>query len=126
MEIEVLITRERIVKPTRSGSEGAGARVEFAGIVRGTEAGETISALRYEAYSPMAENQMRKILMELGREHPFLRVEVVHRVGDVPVGEAAIRVLVESEHRAEAFAVAAGFMDRMKRDVPIWKCGGVR
>ncbi len=124
MEIEVGI-REGPIGAVPCFGEGVGARVEFMGVVRGTEGGEVISALRYEAYRPMAEDQMRKILEGLGREYPILRARVVHRVGLVPVGAAAIHVCVESEHRAEAFAVAAAFMDRMKRDVPIWKRGGV-
>lgn len=124
MEIDVAIT-EGAIGALPAPGEGAGARVEFTGVVRGTESGERISALRYEAYRPMAENQMRKILEDLGREHPILRARVVHRIGEVPVGEAAIYIRIEAVHRAEAFAVAAAFMDRMKRDVPIWKRGGV-
>ncbi len=124
MEIEVVIT-EGAIGAVPCVAAGAGARVEFTGVVRGEEGGEAISALRYEAYRPMAENQMRKILEGLGREYRMLRARVVHRVGLVPVGEAAIHVCVEAGHRAEAFAVAAAFMDRMKRDVPIWKRGGV-
>ncbi|MEI8340358.1 MAG: molybdenum cofactor biosynthesis protein MoaE [Verrucomicrobiota bacterium] len=100
---------------------GSGALVEFTGIVRGTEDGCEISALRYEAYQPMAENQMRRILNHLHETHPCLRVKIVHRIGVVPVGEVAIYIGVESAHRAEAFAMAAGFMDRLKQDVPIWK-----
>lgn len=124
MEIAVSVTEGRI-ETAFPCAEGAGARVEFIGVVRGTEGGKKILALRYEAYCPMAENQMRKILEGLGREHPFLRARVIHRVGAVPVGEAAIHVCVEAVHRAEAFAVATAFMDRLKRDVPIWKRGGV-
>lgn len=124
MEIDVAITDGRI-ETAFPCAEGTGARVEFSGVVRGTEGGKEISALRYEAYSPMAESQMREILEGLGREHPFLRARVIHRVGAVPVGEAAIYVCVEAVHRAEAFAVSVAFMDRLKRDVPIWKRGGV-
>lgn len=100
----------------------AGAIAEFCGIVRGTEEGQPIAALEYEAYSPMAENVIRRILDELGQLHPCLLVRVRHRVGIVPVGEAVVHVTVASQHRAEAFAMATAFMDRLKKDVPIWKC----
>ena len=99
----------------------AGAIVEFAGVVRGEEEGRSIAALEYEAYSPMAEDVMRRIIEELGQSHPCLSVRVTHRVGVVPAGEAAIRVVVAAGHRAEAFAMLAAFMDRLKQDVPIWK-----
>jgi molybdopterin synthase catalytic subunit len=39
----------------------------------------------------------------------------------VPVGEASIVVRIEAKHRAEAFGMLGEFMDRLKRDVPIWK-----
>ena len=100
----------------------AGAVVEFAGHVRGEEGGQPIAALEYEAYSPMAENLMRHIVRELAATQPCLYVRVAHRVGIVPVGEVAIQLVVASSHRAEAFALATGFMDRLKEDVPIWKC----
>ena len=99
----------------------AGAVAEFAGLVRGEEDGQAIAGLEYEAYSPMAERVMHSILEVLGRQQPCLFVRVTHRIGLVPVGEAAIHVVVAARHRAAAFAMLAGFMDRLKQDVPIWK-----
>lgn len=102
-------------------AQGAGAWVEFRGLVRGEEAGQSIAALEYEAYSPMAEREMRRILEEIAGRQPCLGVTVIHRVGVIPVGEAAIYVGIAGEHRAEAFAMLSEFMNRLKRDVPIWK-----
>lgn len=102
---------------------GCGAVARFDGIVRGEEAGRPIAALHYEAYQPMAERTMQDLLRVLGEVHPFKAARVHHRTGWVPVGEAAIIVEVHSRHRAEAFAVLAGFMEVLKRDVPIWKTG---
>lgn len=99
----------------------AGARVDFSGMVRGEEDGRAIAALVYEAYSPMAEKVMRKIIEELGCQHPCLFVRVTHRVGIVPAGEAAIHIVAAAPHRAAALAMVAEFMDRLKQDVPIWK-----
>lgn len=100
---------------------GVGALAEFRGLVRGEENGRPISALVYEAYQPMAEREMTRILEALMTAHPCHAVHVRHRLGRVPVGEAAITIRVASRHRAAAFAVLAGFMDRLKLDVPIWK-----
>jgi molybdopterin synthase catalytic subunit len=105
--------------------EGSGAAVRFEGRVRPEERGRRIEALVYEAYMPMAQQQMERILAELGATWPCQLVRVRHRVGRVPVGEAAIVVEVFSTHRAEAFALAAAFMDRLKQDVPIWKVDAV-
>ena len=109
----------RSLPPELAGA--AGALVEFQGVVRGEEDGRAIAALEDEAYSPMAEKVMRTIVEDIARQHACLFVRVTHRVGVVPTGEAAIHVVVAAGHRAEAFAMATGFMDRLKQDVPIWK-----
>jgi molybdopterin synthase catalytic subunit len=80
-----------------------------------------IDGLHYEAYQPMAEQVMERILRELAAEHPCEQVIVQHRIGFVPVGEAAIIVEIQSKHRNEAFALLTHFMNRLKQDVPIWK-----
>ncbi|HEY5915286.1 MAG TPA: molybdenum cofactor biosynthesis protein MoaE [Verrucomicrobiae bacterium] len=124
MQVEIQLTRQRIgVSRFRSSGLLAeqGAEVEFCGLVRGQENGMAIAALEYEAYSPMAEREMRRIIEDIGRRHRCLLVRVIHRIGVVPVGEAAICVDIAARHRAEAFAMLAEFMDRLKQDVPIWK-----
>ena len=90
-------------------------------MVRGEENGQAISALEYEAYPEMAEREIRHILESLAAKHPCLAAKVIHRVGVIPVGDTAIYVGVASPHRAEAIALLAEFMDRLKQDVPIWK-----
>ncbi len=124
MIVDVLIQAEPIVLKSEVPPE-AGAVVRFEGRVRAVENGRAIGALIYAAYRPMAERQMEKILHELGKQHPCLRVQVRHRIGEVRVGEIAIVVEALSAHRAEAFALASSFMDRLKLDVPIWKMKAV-
>ena len=122
MEIEIQITHAPLAEQLPSPAvPGLGAWVEFRGVVRGEENGQPIAALEYEAYSPMAEREMRRLLGELSAKHPCLSARVIHRVGIVPVGEAAIYAGIASAHRAEGFALLAAFMDRLKQDVPIWK-----
>jgi molybdopterin synthase catalytic subunit len=122
MKIHVEITREVLrARGTASEAGGIGAVVEFAGVVRGEEGGTAIAALDYEAYETMARSEMEKIARDLARQFPCESIEVVHRTGRVPVGEASIVVRIEAKHRAEAFGMLAEFMNRMKRDVPIWK-----
>jgi len=128
MQIDLQLTRERIGLGPCVLSEpvvDAGAWVEFRGVVRGHEDGQPITAIEYEAYPEMAIRQLRRILEELKATHPCLVVQVVHRLGLVPVGETAIYVRIAGKHRAEAFAMLAGFMDRLKQDVPIWKVRAV-
>ena len=122
MEIDIQITNAPIGEQRPSpGVTALGAWVEFRGLVRDEEEGQPIAALEYEAYSPMAEREMRHIIEEIARRQPCLLARVIHRVGVVPVGEAAIYVGVAGKHRAEAFKLLMDFMDRLKQDVPIWK-----
>jgi len=122
MKVQIEVTEMPLVCEGTKGADGeSGAIVEFAGIVRSTEGEHTIDALRYEAYDTMARSEMERILRELEDRFPCHSVDVKHRKGHVPVGEAAIVVRVAAKHRAEAFGMLAAFMDRLKQDVPIWK-----
>jgi molybdopterin synthase catalytic subunit len=124
MQIEIQLTTRRIA-PERGLPKdlagAVGAVAEFSGVVRVREGEATIAALEYEAYPAMARRVMHGILEELGRRHSCLLVRVTHRLGIIPVGETALRVVVLAGHRGEAFAMLREFMDRLKQDVPIWK-----
>lgn len=123
MEIDVDLTTDPIPYPAWQwpDAESYGALAEFYGVVRGSEDGAPIGGLRYEAYASMALTTMRRLLEELAQQHPCEAARVVHRHGDIRVGEAAIYIGVRSPHRTEAFAMLSQFMDRLKQDVPIWK-----
>lgn len=123
MNIEVQLTDApiagQISPPASVGAHGA--FVEFRGIVRAEENGQPIAALEYEAYLEMTLREIRRLLESLVERHPCLAARVIHRVGVVPAGEAAVYVGVISLHRAEAIALLGEFLDRLKQDVPIWK-----
>lgn len=103
------------------GSGLVGAEVVFDGVVRASEGDATIKALDYEAYRPMAENELARLAQRVLDEHGLRSVEVWHSVGRVPVGGVSFRLVVRSAHRQEALAAMDGFIDAMKQGVPIWK-----
>ena len=123
MKIEIQITEASIAEniSAPSGLAACGAWLEFRGVVRDEESGGKISALEYEAYPEMAAREIRRLLENISERHPCLAARVIHRIGLVPVGAAAIYVGIASKHRAEAIALLAEFMDRLKQDVPVWK-----
>src|ERR1700743_3741878 len=125
MKIDIQITPEPVPAKVSSPAIPHGARVEFRAVVRGEKNAEPISALEYEHYSPMAENEMRRILESLEKRFPCLAAKIIHRTGMVPMGETAIYVGIISKHRGEAFALLAEFMDRLHTEVPIWKTRAV-
>jgi molybdopterin synthase catalytic subunit len=105
----------------RKASDGMGAAVYFAGIVRGSENGAPIRAIDYEAFERMARHQFELIFQEIERRWPIESVRVVHRIGAVAVNEPSLWVEVISPHRGEGLAACQFLIDEMKRLVPIWK-----
>ena len=105
MHIIVNITESEIESMEDSDipDHNTGAMVEFLGIVREEENGEIIKGITYEAYEGMAVKKMKEILEKLAAGQSINAVEVIHRVGWVPVGKASLLIRVYSRHRKEAF-----------------------
>lgn len=107
---------------SRAMGAGMGAAITFSGVVRGSEAGEPIAAIDYEAFVPMAERQFNLLFDQLAERWPAVEsVRLVHRLGVVRVNEASLWVEIVSPHRGEAFAACQWLIEEMKRVVPIWK-----
>lgn len=100
---------------------GAGAVVVFEGCARDNHQGRSVELLAYEAYTPMALAELARIRDEAMARFPLIRCAIHHRVGEVPLMEAAVIVGVASGHRKEAFEAVAWIMDAIKASVPIWK-----
>jgi len=98
-----------------------GGVATFTGVVRSESRGRRIVRLEYEAYQPMAERKLAEIGGEIEKEHPGARLAVVHRLGRLEVGEAAVVIAASAPHRAAAFADCQAAIDRIKQSVPIWK-----
>ncbi|HWN44784.1 MAG TPA: molybdenum cofactor biosynthesis protein MoaE [Thermoanaerobaculia bacterium] len=98
---------------------GFGAVVVFLGTVRNHHAGRAVEKLTYSAYRRMAADTLAKIVAEL--EVLGTRVAIVHRLGEVPVGEASVVIAVGSPHRAVAYEASRTALERLKAEVPIWK-----
>ena len=77
--------------------------------------------LSYTAHRSMAVRELEKLAGEATTQFSLAAVVIVHRLGDVPIGEASILVGCSSAHRRDCFAATASIMDRVKTDVPIWK-----
>jgi len=100
---------------------GAGAVVVFEGCARDSHEGRPVRLLAYEAFVPMAEAELARLREEAMARFGLVRCLIHHRLGEVPLLEAAVVVAASSPHRREAFEAAAWIMDRIKERVPIWK-----
>ena len=98
-----------------------GGELQFYGRVRDMENGQPIVALDYEHYEGMAEKELQKLGEELLEKFSINELDCIHRIGKIPVGEAALRVTIWSKHRTEALDAMAWFISQLKKEVPIWK-----
>ena len=100
----------------------AGAVVLFSGDVRNNNLSKSVSYLEYEAQETMAAKMIEEILFEARTKwNPNIAV-AQHRIGKVAVGEAAVVVITATPHRREAYEANRHVIDRIKHEVPIWKC----
>lgn len=103
-------------------SPEAGGAVVFVGTVRAqTEDWGTVDQLAYTIYREMAEPVMATIAQECAQRWPLTGVCILHRVGDLPVGQQTVVVAASAPHRGEAFDAARYGIDEVKKRVPVWK-----
>lgn len=98
-----------------------GAYVLFEGVVRDHHEGHAVASIFYDAYRPMAEKEIDKIVRDVESQFPDVALAIVHRLGHLVVGDSSIAIVAASPHRAEAFAACRMVIDRVKETVPIWK-----
>lgn len=103
------------------GDPGAGAVATFIGATRDHNEGRSVVSLDYEAYPGMAEREMARLGEEAGAKWRITRVAMVHRIGNVPIGEASVAIAVSAPHRDDAFRACRYAIDELKKRVPIWK-----
>lgn len=99
----------------------AGALSVFIGNVRNRGRSGNVSEIYYEAYSEMAEQEMREIENEAQTKWGIKKLVAIHRIGNIKVGESSIIIGVSSEHRHEAFEACKYVINNVKTRVPIWK-----
>lgn len=100
----------------------AGATVLFVGTARGVTDGVETRALHYEAHEAMAGPAIERLCTATVDRFKLAACAVEHRLGRIPAGEATVAIATAAPHRQAAFEAAAWLMERIKHDVPIWKC----
>lgn len=100
---------------------GAGGTCVFLGTVRDHSGAGAVTALSYEAWEELAIRRLEEIAGEMFDGWPLRRVALLHRVGELGVGEVSVVVACSAPHRAEAFEACRHGIERLKQDVPIWK-----
>lgn len=102
-------------------TDESGAQVVFIGTTRNHNAGKEVDRLFFEAYEPMAIKEMKKLCSRVTERWEIHRISMIHRLGEVKIGEEAVVIAVSSAHRKEAFQACEFLIDELKKSVPIWK-----
>jgi molybdopterin synthase catalytic subunit len=98
-----------------------GAVATFVGLVRDHNQGRRVLHLVYEAYEPLAERALQRIVDEARGRWPAVTLGIHHRIGRLAIGEASVAIAASSPHRTDAFAACRYAIERIKQIVPIWK-----
>lgn len=98
----------------------AGAVVTFSGNVRNHDHDREVRTLFYEGH-PSAQQVLEEVARGIAADFPLVALALVHRIGAIAIGEAALVVAVSAAHRGEAFAACAAAVDRTKEALPVWK-----
>jgi molybdopterin synthase catalytic subunit len=100
---------------------GAGGTCMFVGTVRDHGDHGPVTGLTYEAWDELAEKRLGEIAAEMIDGWPVRKIALLHRHGELSVGEASVVVAASAPHRSEAFEACRHGIERLKHDVPIWK-----
>ncbi|MEZ9359614.1 molybdopterin synthase catalytic subunit MoaE [Vibrio cyclitrophicus] len=99
----------------------AGAVVTFVGKVRDMNLGDNVIGLSLEHYPGMTEKSLSEICDQAEARWPIEKMRVIHRVGDLDIGDQIVYVGVSSTHRDAAFEACEFVMDFLKTKAPFWK-----
>lgn len=103
-------------------TDACGAVVTFAGVVRErSDDDRPVTGLSYEAHVEMAAAEFERIAAEARERFGPCEIAVLHRIGDLRIGDIAVGVAVASAHRALAFDACEYTIDELKSRAPIWK-----
>ena len=103
------------------GTDEDGAILTFLGTVRRTNDGRPVRGLRYDAYATMAERTLAEIAGEAQARFNPSHIAVVHRTGELEIGEVSVAIAVSTPHRADAFDAVRYIIEELKKRLPVWK-----
>lgn len=109
------------IESLTKGRTDIGAVVSFTGLVRDFNDGSEVTGLSLEHYPGMTERELEKIEEEARTRWNLQESLIIHRYGDMALGEPIVLVVTASPHRQDAFEAAHFLMDWLKTKAPFWK-----
>ena len=105
----------------RARSKRIGGISIFLGTARDRSKGRDVDSITFEHYEGMAQKKLREIRERALKDFDVIEVLVLHRYGEIGIGENIVLIVVGAEHRAEAFRACKWTIDELKQITPIWK-----
>jgi molybdopterin synthase catalytic subunit len=105
----------------RSRSKRIGGIATFLGIARDRSKGRDVDSITFEYYEGMAQKKLREIRERALKDFDILELLIIHRYGEISIGENIVLIIAGAEHRADAFRACKWAIDELKQITPIWK-----
>jgi molybdopterin synthase catalytic subunit len=105
----------------RSRSKRIGGIAMFLGIARDRSQGRDVDRITFEYYEGMAQKKLREIRERALKEFDIRELLIIHRYGEIAIGENIVLIIAGAEHRPEAFRACRWAIDELKQITPIWK-----
>ena len=106
----------------RGRSSRIGGIATFLGTARDRSEDRDVSRLVFDHYEGMAQKTLREIRTRALRDFDVIEVLILHRYGEIAIGDNIVLVVVGAMHRADAFKACRWCIDELKHITPIWKC----
>ena len=126
LESNVRIQQENFVvtdeiEAIKKVSNNIGGITTFLGTGRELSKGENISKLNFEHYPKMAEKKLEEIRLQAIKDYGIIEMIIIHRIGEIDIGENIVLIVAAGEHRKETFKACESAIAELKRTTPIWK-----
>ena len=109
------------INRVRSKSMRIGGISIFLGTARDRSKGRNVDSITFEHYEGMAQTKLREIRERALKDFDIIEVSILHRYGEIDIGDNIVLIVVGAEHRAEAFRACQWAISELKRITPIWK-----
>ena len=109
------------IEDIKNASKNIGGITTFLGTGRELSKGENISKLNFEHYPKMAEKKLAEIRLQAIKEYGIIEMIIIHRIGEIDIGENIVLIVAAGEHRKETFKACEWTIAELKRTTPIWK-----
>ena len=109
------------LRRVRARSKRIGGIAMFLGTARDRSKGKDVDSITFEHYEGMAQKKLREIRERALKDFAVIEMLVLHRYGEIGIGENIVLIIAGAEHRAEAFQACKWAIDELKQITPIWK-----